>query len=126
MTLQEELRESVKTIRVKSYPIVDLIPLLNRSADLIGGLEDLKRQQQSEIKQWGVEFDKLTNDFMKQQAEIEYLKLESADNLRCFRLAHDNCSRLEAEIEELKATLIKKSHRNANLQYTTVETEEKG
>ena len=34
------------------------------------------RQQQAEIKQWGVEFDKLTDDFMKQQAEIEALKAE--------------------------------------------------
>ena len=50
MTLQEDLREAVKTIRVKPYPIADLIPLLNRSADLIGGLEDLNKKQQTEIE----------------------------------------------------------------------------
>ena len=50
MTLREELREAVKTIRVKPFPIADLIPLLNRAADLISGLEDLNKKQQNEIE----------------------------------------------------------------------------
>ena len=49
MTLREELREAVKTIRVKPFPIADLIPLLNRAADLISGLEDLNKKQQAEM-----------------------------------------------------------------------------
>ena len=43
---------------------------------LIEEAATMLRQQQAEIKQWGVEFDKLTDDFMKQQAEIEALKAE--------------------------------------------------
>ena len=35
---------------------------------------DKCRQLQAEIEQWGIEFDKLTDDFIKQQAEIAALK----------------------------------------------------
>ena len=65
MTLQEDLREAVKTIRVKPYPIADLIPLLNRSADLIGGLEDLNKKQQAEIEELKILFDKTLNNWAK-------------------------------------------------------------
>ena len=56
MTLQEELRQAVSTIRVKPYPIADLIPLLNRSADLIGGLQDLSKRPNNVV---GVPSDEL-------------------------------------------------------------------
>jgi hypothetical protein len=49
MTLQEELRQAVNTIRVKPYPIADLIPLLNRAADLIGGLQDLNSKAEQHV-----------------------------------------------------------------------------
>ena len=57
MTLREELREAVKTIRVKPFPIADLIPLLNRAADLISGLEDLNKKQQVEIGCYKIELE---------------------------------------------------------------------
>ena len=56
MTLQEELRKAVSTIRVKPYPIADLIPLLNRAADLIGGLQDLSKRPNNVV---GVPSDEL-------------------------------------------------------------------
>ena len=56
MKLQEELRQAVNTIRVKPYPIADLIPLLNRAADLIGGLQDLSKRPNNVV---GVPCDEL-------------------------------------------------------------------
>jgi len=45
----DELRHVVATVRTKPYPISDLIPLLNRSADLIAGHEDLLEKKQAKI-----------------------------------------------------------------------------
>ena len=56
MKLQEELRQAVNTIRVKPYPIADLIPLLIRAADLIGGLQDLSERPNNVV---GVPCDEL-------------------------------------------------------------------
>lgn len=47
--LVEEIRQVVATIRTKPYPIADLIPLLNRAADLIAGQEDLIQSLNDEI-----------------------------------------------------------------------------
>lgn len=47
--LVEEIRHVVATIRTKPYPIADLIPLLNRAADLIAGQEDLIQSLNDEI-----------------------------------------------------------------------------
>jgi trans-aconitate methyltransferase len=40
MSIKEELRNTVVTIRTKPYPIKELIPLLNRSSDYIERLEE--------------------------------------------------------------------------------------
>ena len=48
----------------------------NNVEELIPEVIEMLRQQQAEIEQWGVDFDKLTDDFIKQQAEIKTLKKE--------------------------------------------------
>ena len=54
MTLQEELREAIRTIRVKPYPISDLIPLLNRAADLIDQLQDFRCEKIQQLAQYEI------------------------------------------------------------------------
>ena len=54
MTLQEELRAAVNTIRVKPYPISDLIPLINRAADLIDQLEDVRLEKIQQLAQYEI------------------------------------------------------------------------
>lgn len=74
MTLQEELREAVKTIRVKPYSISNLIPLLTRSADLIDQLEDVRLEKIQQLAQYEIVEIINSEQINKQAALIQALK----------------------------------------------------
>ena len=74
MTLQEELRAAVNTIRVKPYPISDLIPLINRAADLIDQLEDVRLEKIQQLAQYEIVEIINSEKINKQAALIQALE----------------------------------------------------
>jgi hypothetical protein len=78
MTLQEELRAVVNTIRVKPYPISDLIPLINRAADLIDQLQDFRCEKIQQLAQYEIVEIINSEKINKQAALIQALEEQIA------------------------------------------------
>jgi chromosome segregation ATPase len=102
MSIKEELRNTVVTIRTKPYPIKELIPLLNRSSDYIERLEE----KISNMEIWEKKYLDRIEELEKQLAfmEGEYPEPTIVEKMKEYESLEQALKRI-AELEKENAFL---------------------